>query len=196
VRRRHARNGADLEQRVGAPASFSSPHDHRPTPPRLPVQDDCERIQALPALIATRSPPFSLTLLLIFNLWTTMINSTVRHQYAPRIQSVRLSISPALVPSRDLVFKLPSLVEEGSYQSPVCFFSPPLSSVCVLISLSLLSTCVRETATPLSTHSGSGCQVVLGCAKLDGRRTHCLHFHQAQFSRAYCSADTIVNNQS
>jgi hypothetical protein len=45
--------------------------------------------------------------------------------------------------------------------------------------------------------SGSGCQVVLSCAKLDGRRTHCLHFHQAQFEgptdRGAHKAETIVN---
>ena len=46
--------------------------------------------------------------------------------------------------------------------------------------------------------SGSGCQVVLSCAKLDGRRTYCLHIHQAQFSRARCSESghNCKHNQS
>jgi len=43
--------------------------------------------------------------------------------------------------------------------------------------------------------SGSGCQVVLSCAKLDGRRTHSLHFHLEVNAAEHAAqkADTIVN---
>ena len=40
--------------------------------------------------------------------------------------------------------------------------------------------------------SGPGSQIVLGCPKFNGRRMHCLDFHQAHFSRS-CSSKSRHN---
>jgi hypothetical protein len=91
----------------------SPPHDHRPSLDlrykRLRANPSCSRPHShwFPAFLSDFAPYFHP----LDN--DDQLNSVAKSAapVCPRIQSFRLSFSPARVPGRDSVFKLPSLVE-------------------------------------------------------------------------------------